>query len=189
MRTYSGSHGQPVRDDSKSPSDHRSARARRGACRRRPRRVLAQAGARRRSHRDCPAPRRATLCRHRDRRRLCLPDRSDHPPCLRSCDAAAPSARQSDDLRAAAADGGRRLWPGRDGAPFGCRSRLRDAVEGHALDRDRDRGDSLSALGSRPQGQPVLAKRRRDDADDRRRPDDPDRDPRRPLCVGRRGGL
>ena len=41
-----------------------------------------QGGARRRPRRDRAAARGAALCRHRGRRRLCLPDRPDPPPRL-----------------------------------------------------------------------------------------------------------
>ena len=85
--------------------------------------------------------------------------------------------------------GGRRLWPRRDGAPFGRRHRLRDAVEADRLDRERDRGDPLSALGSRPHRRPLHAQRRRGDPRDVGRPDDPHRIARGTLRLGRRGAV
>ena len=148
-----------------------------------------QGGARGRPRRDRAPARRAALCRHRGRRGLCLPDRPDPPPRLRFRHPPAPSARQRHHLGAAADDGGRRLWPRRDGAPFGRRHRLRHAVEADRLDRKRDRGDPLSALGPRPQGRPQHAQRRRGDPR-RAAPTIRSAPPSRiALRLGRRGAL
>ena len=105
-------------------------------------------------------------------------------------DDAAASARQSDHLGAAAADGGRRLRPRRDGAPFGRRHRLRHALEADRLDRDgRSRRSSICS-GTWASRSAIRAARvdeviRVADG----RPHGPHRDPRGALRLGRRGAL
>jgi hypothetical protein len=135
-------------------ADREARRAPRGA---------AQGGARRRPRRDRAPAGGEALCRQRDRRRLRLPDRPDPAPRLTISSCRLLPAQQPDRVRAAAADGGRRLRPRRDGAPFGRRHRLRHALEADRLDRAGDRGDALSALGPGAEGRPFEPLGRRDD--------------------------